>query len=468
MMRGSYTIALWVAAISAAAVSAAQANQLSSPGSTMVQCQRQLGPNSSWYSLAQGQTITVGCTSSAPASTVTLNPNATILVRCGSPGSNNSWTPLKSGQQVTLTCGSGPSPTPTPTGTPTATSTPTPKPTPSASPSIPSGVPTPPAIQSIPPLKNPITIKPGANVNGYVIYGDGVTDDTAGIQAALNSSDILVAPATYAIGGNVTIPTWRNISCQSGAIFLDTQDLTTRMFQIGYSSSSIGNNSIVGCTLQGTDFVVGSPGSFANYRGGTSGYSELLEIASGWGLHTNNVLIENDTFSDAQGDALLTYSPCGTNNIGSACNDGSPGTEGPSNISIVNSTVEHCSQPGFHLNGGQNIVVEGNTSIDCVDDDEVDSNVLQVMTTWWYNNKFTTKYGWLDPQNNQMYGPWHSCTGDDLIPENDSGCWSFDNNIDGTSNYGPTVLLEPSGCPGGGGHYLNESLSNGAQLSNGC
>jgi uncharacterized protein (DUF169 family) len=30
------------------------------------------------------------------------------------------------------------------------------------------------------------------------------------------------------------------------------------------------------------------------------------------------------------------------------------------------------------------------------------------------------------------------------------------------------VLLEPSGCPGGGGHYLNESLTNGAQLHTGC
>lgn len=307
-------------------------------------------------------------------------------------------------------------------------------------------------------------------MNGYVIYGNGITDDTAGIQAALNSSDILVAPATYAISGNITIPTGRNISCQSGATFLDTQDQGTRMFQIGYSSNSVGNNSIVGCTLQGTDFVLGSPGSYANYRGGTSSYSELLEIASGWGVHTNNVLIENNSFLDAQGDALLTYSPCGINNTGSACNNGVPGTEGPSNISIVNNTVQHCAQPGFHLNGGQNIVVEGNNSIDCVDDDEVDANVLQVITSWWYNNKFTTVYGWLDPLNGGMYAPWHSCTGDAALPENDNGCWSFDNDIDGTSTYGATFVSEPTGActPGGGGHYINEIFTNGGYMTNGC
>ncbi len=331
---------------------------------------------------------------------------------------------------------------------------------------IPNGVPAPPAIPPIPALRNPLTVKPKSVFGGHSIHGDGTTDDTAGIQAALNASDIIVAPATYAIAGNVSIPTGRNISCQSGAIFFDTQSKGTRMFQIGYGDpSSNGNNSIVGCTFQGTDTAK----DYSTYRGGNSGYSELLEISTG-GQHTDDVLIQNNTFLNAQGDSVLTYSPCGMANNGSGpCNGGAPGTEGPSNIFIVNNTVNHCAQPGIHLNGGQGLVVKGNILTDCSGDDEADSNVLQIMTSWWYDNKFTTQYGTLDALNGQIVGPEHSCTGNDLIPENDGGCWSFNNVIDGVSSGGfPGVLHEPSGCAGGGGHYVNESLTNGAQLRTGC
>ncbi len=187
-----------------------------------------------------------------------------------------------------------------------------------------SNIPTPPTIPPIPVLNNPVTIEPGATFGGYIVYGDGVTDDTPAIQEALNTSDVIVASATYAIAGNVTIPTGRNISCQNGATFLDTQAKDTRMLQIGYDSSSIGNNSIVGCTLQGTD----SSSDYSTYQGGIGGYSELLEVNSGKGLHTNNVLIENDTFLDAQGDSLITYSPCGTRNTGSPCNNANAGLRG--------------------------------------------------------------------------------------------------------------------------------------------
>jgi hypothetical protein len=278
-----------------------------------------------------------------------------------------------------------------------------------------------------------------------------------------------VAPATYAIAGNVSIPTGRNISCQSGAIFLDTQDKSTRMFQIGFSSSSVGNNSIVGCTLKGTDSVAGSPGSYANYRGSTSGYSELLEIASGWGLHTNNVLVENNTFLNAQGDNVITYSPCGTANTGAPCNNGTPGTEGPSNVFIVNNNISHCAQPGIHFNGGQNLVAMGNSLLDCPANDEEDGNVLQVMTAWWYNNTVTTKYGVFDPLDGKIHGPVHTCTGNTLIPSRDTGCWSFNNNIDGVGVGGPSILSEAGSClPGGGGHYVNDSLTNGAVLDTGC
>ena len=299
-----------------------------------------------------------------------------------------------------------------------------------------------------------------------------MTDDTAGIQAALNASDIIVEPATYAIAGNITIPTGRNISCQSGAIFFDTQSKGTRMFQIGWGNpASNGNNSIVGCTFQGTDTAA----NYSTFLGGTSGYSELLIISSGGGQHTDNVLIENNTFLDAQGDNIITYSPCGTNRPGGGssdpngvCNGGAPGTEGPSHIYIVNNNISHCGQPGIHFNGGQNLVATGNTITDCPSDNEVDSGVLQIISSWWYNNTFTTQYGYWDALQNRVLGPDFSCTGNVLIPEDDSRCYMYNNTITGTGPGGPAVLREPSGCTGGGGHYMNNTLTNGAQLRTGC
>src|SRR5260370_34715020 len=104
-----------------------------------------------------------------------------------------------------------------------------------------------------------------------------------------------------------------------------------------------------------------------------------------------------------------------------AWDGGACGRGGASNSLMGNNTVKHCAQPGIHLNGGQGLVVKGNILTDCSGDDEADSNVLQIMTSWRYANKFTTQYGTLDALNGQIAGPEHSCTGNDLMPEYDGG-----------------------------------------------
>jgi parallel beta-helix repeat protein len=302
------------------------------------------------------------------------------------------------------------------------------------------------------------------------VYGDGHTDDTPAIQAALVASDVNVAPATYAISGSITIPTGRNISCQSGAIFFDTETTTTRMFRIGGGDGAVpfpsnGNNSIVGCTFKGTD----TADNYSTYVSSGGGYSDLLEISSGWGNHTDNVLIENNTFLDGQGDHIVTFSPCGTASTGVQCNNGTPGTEGPSNIFIVNNTVSHCEQPGIHLNGGQNLVVAGNTVTDCNAYNEVDSGILQVISSWWHDNTFTTVLG----KNGGIYGgqPVHSCDGNITIAQDSSRCYAYNELITGSTSFGPAILAEPTPpCTGGikPGHYINESVTNGAVVDTGC
>lgn len=448
----------------------AAAYNIADHDSVLAVCNSQTTGNADSIAMNLGDSAGIGCGTSATAVSRNLATQTTVMLRCdgGNPNGNQHSNMQTTGQVVTYRCAPGVTPTPTPSQTAT------PVPTGSSTPIVvPSGVPIPPAIPPIPSLNNPVTVRPGAVFGGNTVKGDGSSDDTAAIQAALNTSDIIVTPATYAISGNVTIPTGRNISCQSGAAFLDTQSLGTRMFGIGYGSNSVGNNSIVGCIIEGTDSVPGNPASYANYKGGTSVYSETLEIASGNGIHTDHVLIENDTFQNTQGDALLTYSPCGTKNTG-PCNGGAPGTEGPSNIWIVNDSVSHCGQPGIHLNGGQNLVVTGLHSIDCADDDEVDANVLQVIKSWWYGNFFGTQYGAFDPLNGNTYGPEHSCTGDNLLPANDSNCWSFNNTVDGRTSFGPSELWEMFDCGpaagqgGQGGHYINETATNGALIRPSC
>jgi hypothetical protein len=102
------------------------------------------------------------------------------------------------------------------------------------------------------------------------------------------------------------------------------------MLQIGLSPSSAGNSSIVGCQLQGTDFVPGHAASYANYSGGISG-----DTVSCWRLRAAGQYIwkrayRNVVFSNAQRYSLLTYSPCGTRNVGLPWNNGPPGLVGPS------------------------------------------------------------------------------------------------------------------------------------------
>lgn len=345
-----------------------------------------------------------------------------------------------------------PTPTPTP---PPPTATPTPAP-------WPSGVPTPAAIPPIPALKSPITVGPGT----FGVVGNGTTDDTAAWQTRLNTSDVIVLPGTYAIAGNLHIPTGRNIQCQSGATFLDTQSKGTTMFLIGGSCATcLGNNSIVGCTFEGTDTPAGA-NNYANYLGGTSGYSELLEIASGWGIHIDNVLIENNTFRDGQGDNLITYSPCGTANTGAPCNGGAPGTEGPSNITIYNNTLQHCAQPGIHINGGQNVHVTGNTTTDCNINQEMDTT-LQVMTGIYmdHNTVISSSNGQLDPLDNNLYGVILSCATAGLAGANGHGCWALQNTVSGCPTSGRCSMLYTN-CPGTAagystGNYYGNSLING-------
>ena len=112
-----------------------------------------------------------------------------------------------------------------------------------------------------------------------------------------------------------------------------------------------------------------------------------------------------------------------------------------------------------------------NVFTDCAGDDEQDSNVLQVITSYWDNNTFTTgSFGMYDPLNGQNYGSYHSCNGDDLIPSNGNGCWSVDNLLEGgtASGRGTQLHMGNSSCAGTPGNYSGNAVTGGAYSSSGC
>jgi chitodextrinase len=100
--------------------------------------------------------------------------------------------------------------------------------------SLPTGVPQPPALPTLPVLVNPVTVAPGYTNGSITVAGNATqnlstgvvsgTDDTAAWQNIINSHDVIVQAGTYAIAGYLELPTGRNISCQPGATFIQTGD----------------------------------------------------------------------------------------------------------------------------------------------------------------------------------------------------------------------------------------------------
>jgi hypothetical protein len=247
------------------------------------------------------------------------------------------------------------------------------------------------------------------------------------------------------------------------------------MFSIGYAnSSSVGNNSISGCTFAGSDTPSGPPTNYANAHSGSGGYTELFEIAQSGGVVVNNVLVYNNHFKDGQGDELITYSNCGTA-VGSTswqCNGLTPGTEGPKNIVIYNNTFDHCTQPGLHLNGGQNIHVANNTLTDCNGYSEEDPGTLQVMTGLYYNNNtYVTNY-----YGSNGAGSLGSCMGSDYIAADGSGCWFVNNTLTGQTTVNPggvgsELFIGNTTCASGTfklGNYSGNIVNSGAWINTGC
>jgi hypothetical protein len=246
------------------------------------------------------------------------------------------------------------------------------------------------------------------------------------------------------------------------------------MFAFTWNGTPSSNNTVSGCTLEGNDVPAGS-NNYANYAGPVGGYSMLLAIVGNGNFLNHNYNIQNNIFKDAVGDAVITYTNCGTSNAGGVeCNGINPGLSTPEHVWIVGNTFSHCVQPGVHINGGQNIYVANNTLTDCNINQEEDPGTQQEIRGLYiyHNTQSSSSFGQLDT-NPSVYPPgipvggFETCLGNNTISGNGSGCWIIQNTLSGCTSTGNCINLfigAPNVQVSGNstGNFYGNILQNGA------
>lgn len=219
-------------------------------------------------------------------------------------------------------------------------------------------------------LADVITKSPWVDVRAYGAVGDGVTDDTTAIQAALDNGSVktvLIPDGTYLISATLTLDTGIHLIISRGATITLDDDSDVDMIQ--NSDASNGNNSI---TISGDGVIDGN--------GDNQGVvTDAIQFTK----------CDRTTIRDIEIDDM---SGIGINIQGSASNrlhihdtrihdcvshginfNGIAGLEG----SLVNSNIIYtCGQNGIALQGGtKRIVVRGNI---CYNNGTVNGNGIYV------------------------------------------------------------------------------------------
>lgn len=231
-----------------------------------------------------------------------------------------------------------------------------------------------------PSLVNPAAVQPGASFRGSIVRGDGVTDDTAAFQAALNASDVCIhSGATYAIYGTLNVPPNRNIQCQPGATILNpVHDANNynMTFAFGWDLPAH-NDSLVGCSITGTD--TSSPPQYD--AGNEYNYLTVISAEGGSAGVNHDVLIEGNSYSNGWTDELMTYA--GTSDPNS----------GPRAVTVIANTFSHCGFHGTHPNGGQGLVFTDNVYDGCDVEPEFDPGTNQSIQAVFTNEHLKDSAG---------------------------------------------------------------------------
>jgi len=223
------------------------------------------------------------------------------------------------------------------------------------------------------------------NVKDFGALGDGSTDDTAAIEAALAVYDSIYLPkGVYVLGSRLDVPAGKKIY---GAGFDDT---ILRASATGYNGMTVGNN----CVL--VDFCIDGGSHGGSYSGilydGVSGCYTTQVSTINWGadgLAITNAAHHNtfgELHSTNNGSRGIIIDPnCYSNQIGSV------DTRGSTNSGLLIGHNSYRNQIGLLICGGHQ-----NSALwihNAAYENQVDSVIVEAPATGYENNS-AILFGW--------------------------------------------------------------------------
>jgi len=197
------------------------------------------------------------------------------------------------------------------------------------------------AITGPAPFAAPTLVHP-VNPMDFGAKCDGITDDSAAFQAAIDASDVLVPSKTCLINRTVRVTTsHKHIECSPGATLLHTDPFAFDMIRIVAYAEPIGDVSVVNCHFLGTNTV--APQYFENDNRHWDIPIRALNTV-------NDIYIAGNTFERFFGQSMFqTYAP----------------VNGGTGARIEYNTFKSCGYYGPALVASVNGYIGHNTLVDC-------------------------------------------------------------------------------------------------------
>ena len=218
-----------------------------------------------------------------------------------------------------------------------------------------------------PQLVNPVSpIAYGAKCNG-------VTDDTAAFQKAINASDVLVPGGTCVINGTITVKlSNRHIQCQ-GTVLKRNTGYNNQMFVIGDYNNYYHDDSIVDC-----NFVGANTAAPQYYNNDARHWDIPIETAG----PVSNFFLAGNSFKQFFGQSMFqTYAS----------------TNGGSGDKIMYNTFASCGYYGPVFVAHTNGYIGHNTLTDCAMGVENDNTTQQTGNNVLEYNTIGVVYGYGAP-----------------------------------------------------------------------
>jgi hypothetical protein len=170
---------------------------------------------------------------------------------------------------------------------------------------------------------------------------DGMTDDTAAFQKAMDAGDVIVPARTCVIGHTVTIKVGnRRMECAQGAVLKRSVSGAHSMFLYDAADGLMLNNSIVGCTFEGAN----SPKPVVDWD--APGHWDIPVETSN---NVSNFYLAGNTFRQFFGQSMFQTG----------------GANGGNGDRVVFNTFENCPLYGPVFVGHRNGYVGYNKIIGC-------------------------------------------------------------------------------------------------------